>query len=350
MIRRRISDLGLAALLPAIATLATLIPAAQGSTTPEQVVQLGAALTPSLSMDSGFFPPDQLPLNHIPTSLNRAVTASLRLQLSGGHCSASMVSPDGYVITAGHCMESCLKQAGQFKVESSKNPNYSIKEPSLQAPVNLKCSGMSLPALGASNPQVVYIGRGFASFDDPKILEIPDAVFKRMLNAEDDFGVLKFDLKTQATCIPVSFKPLLPGDATWVVGFPGNNTRPDGFGSNGRSEYVSYGNVEKDLSKNDYYLRNHFTGKQMDRLESFYGKSNQVISTTDHFPGNSGSMTINSQGELVAVHVAGAVPDSTEASDRFIDASAIGTRFISIYAEMKTALGRAKMDQIFSCQ
>lgn len=299
-------------------------------------------------LEPGFYPPAALPPKNVPQQLMRAAQASVRIQMRMGSCSASIVSEDGYVLTAVHCIDRCLDHNGYVKISRSFSPEYSIHESTNQKPENLHCN-VNLVEHGLYNPKVVFIGRGFAEFDDREIMNIPEQDLEKMVRIEDDFAILKYETHSKLPCIPVSLEEVKTGEPVWAIGFPGRTSRPDGWESNGSNQYASYGSIYSDITSNQYYREQNFGPEMIARLQKFYGVSWQFVSNMDIYSGNSGSMAINSRGELVGVNVAGAVPDGSIVRDRYVDGTAISTRFTSLYEETRAALGQEEVSRIFSC-
>lgn len=259
------------------------------------------AATTETFVDEGYY--RELPAGNVPQNLARAEAASIKIESNSGHCSASFISPDGYVLTAAHCVRTCLKAAGKVMTYSGNGYGYNLYTDSTPD-VTCKGSGnMVIEEFEATQPKVVFTGNGYAEFDDSQAMKIPNTDWESMKNAQGDFAILKYTLKKAATCIPIDTKfEFAQGAPVWAVGYPGGNSRPSGYGSNGSDEYKSYGYIESDISKNQYYLENNFGLDLIARNNEFYSRGGQFISNMDIYPGNSGSMSINKDGSLIGVN------------------------------------------------
>jgi hypothetical protein len=175
-------------------------------------------------------------------------------------------------------------------------------------------------------------------------------VFRQMIQFQDDFAILKFQVTAHATCIRPSLKPLGPGEKIWAIGFPRSATRPYGHSSDGVSKYASYGEIYDGIEHNSFYRASSFDDAQIQRLNSFYGNASHFVSNMDSYPGLSGSMAINSSGELVGVNVAGAVPDLNIISSSYVDGMSVSLRMTSIFDELKNSISDSLLREMFECQ
>lgn len=313
--------------------------------------------SPSFALDEGFYPPSQLPKKNQPLNLDRAVSASYQLDMMMGSCSGSFISNDGYFLTASHCVELCAEDGNIVKQYTGKNPSYEFIEYTQRQPKNLTCEVFSLPELKYSKPKLVYVGKGYSGFNDPEIETIPADIVSKFKNDSGDYAILKFDVSGKMNCIPRAKNPVLrPGDKVWAVGYPGRNARKNGMGSDGKTEYISYGTVTSSMKENQYYQEAKFTPQRIELLNSIYdANGTQFFSDMDIYSGDSGSMAINASGELVGVNVAGAIPggdtDNPPAfEDRFLSGTAISVRLTSIESEIRAVAGDQAFEQMFNCQ
>lgn len=301
-----------------------------------------------VTAEGGFYSASQLPLK--PKNLDRALDASLYLEREGSWCSSAALSRNGYVLTNIHCILGCLSihDALMEAAQGTRIEGYRTIPERAQGRI---CTGIE--AEGMRNPKVVFVGQGFAEFDDRKVLEIPRELLREAKRTNEDFAILKFSPPRSSHqrpgCIPASRNALAVGDRIWVVGYPDRNLGRDGYHSNGVSEYVSYGSVSNSIRENAFFLKSRFSQRQIDLLEEFYSLPHQLISDADSFPGNSGSMMIDQNGELVGVLSAAAVPTSEAIQTQYVANSTVGVRISHIMRRITEELGAPMTEEIFSC-
>ncbi|HLE01315.1 MAG TPA: serine protease [Bdellovibrionota bacterium] len=301
--------------------------------------------------DEGFYNWTELKPENTPANADRLARASIFIT---PHCSGVVISPDGYVLTALHCVESCFSKLdgtldqGLAAVEQDDEPRpfYYIFSVQNQRPEKVVCSKLSSPGLGLSNPRLVATGRGYAYFDDSKAMQFSQSLFDRFVSTQDDFALLKFETELPLTCVKPASRPASTGDRIWAIGYPRATTRSNGHGSDGKSQLVSYGTVYDGLEHNTAYRS--LPPAVYARLREFNGTQN-IISGMDIFIGNSGSMAANESGELVGINVAGAVLELDEARRRYFDGSAVTLRIEHIQSELqRVAPGLGK--EAFGCR
>jgi len=301
--------------------------------------------------DAGYYQAEQLPKAHIPLELTRGLGATVRLSEDlDPHCTGALISTDGYVLTAGHCLSSCLLASGDATELSDSDLHYKIIRFDHQRP-NVTCPRIRILELQSSAPRVVYVGRGFSEFDDERLLDFPDPILKQMISLQDDFAILKFDFPNNPPpCIPMgkSLK-MHSGDPIWTIGFPSPTQRSNQRGSDGISKYISFGMIYPDLSKNQYYREAHFNPALLARAQSFYSNGNQILSNLDTVGGNSGSPVLNQNGELIGVTAAGAIGDPQEVASRYFDGTSVSVSLDSIRQELSQNLGKEQTSQLFRC-
>jgi hypothetical protein len=195
-----------------------------------------------------------------PAAFRRAYDAAVRLDVldgAGDHCSAVVVSGDGYVLTNLHCVKQCLEEAGflEKSAEQFSGANYSILHIRDQRPADLVCPSLYWQDRDGNphlNGRIEWLGRGNNTFLDPEVETISEPVFKKILENNDDFALLKFDLPEPAACVPLARGAAAPGDRVWNIGYPGFTMRYDGFDSTGYKKHISLGTVTGDVRSDSY--------------------------------------------------------------------------------------------------
>lgn len=291
-----------------------------------------------------------------PLNFDRAYAAALRLEVvngGGDHCSATSVSPDGYILTNLHCVTECLKENGfaPKDLEEITGDNYTILKTRIQAPKGLTCANLSWDDADGNphmNGKIVWLGRGNNTFSDENVDKIPADIFKDIIAHSDDFAVMKFELDKQVACVPVAAAAPQTGETAWNIGYPNFTMRYDGFDSTGYKKHISFGAVTGDIRSDSYLTTIITTEEQWKREEAAYDANSVLRSITDSMHGNSGSMTINKDGELLAIHYSATSPSALR-MEKDLGANALGLRADIIREELKAGLGAAAAGRIFSC-
>lgn len=269
---------------------------------------------------------------------------------SGDHCSAVSVSRDGYVLTNLHCLKNCLADAGK-PLEEITGEHYSIQKPRKQNPKGVVCDNLAWddsdgnPHLGG---RVVWLGRGSQTFSDADVDLIPEDAFRDVVAHQDDFAILKFDMPAQTTCVPLSAAPPRAGGTVWTLGYPNFSSRGDGYDSSGYKKHISFGTVTTNIRSDAYLAGLIKTETQWRRLESAYGQPHVLLSLVDSMHGSSGSMIINEEGELIAIHYSATSP-SADRMKTDLGANGLAIRADHIHAELSAGLGEAAARRIFDC-
>ena len=291
-----------------------------------------------------------------PLNFDRAYAAALRLEVvngGGDHCSATSVSSDGYILTNLHCVTDCLKENGfaDKGLEEITGDNYTLLKTKIQAPKGLTCANLAWDD-AAGNPhmngRIVWLGGGANTFVDEFVNKLPADVFNDILAHQDDFAVMKFDLKEPVACVPVAAAAPQAGETAWNIGYPNFTMRYDGFDSTGYKKHISFGAVTGDIRTDAYLTTIITTEDQWKREEAAYDATRILRSITDSMHGNSGSMTINGSGELLAIHYSATSPSALR-MEKDLGANALGLRADVIRQELRSALGEAAAGRIFSC-
>lgn len=305
----------------------------------------------STAAHARFYTRENLPKR--PRNFDRAYAAALRLEeMNSGedHCSAVSVSRDGYVLTNLHCLKNCLTDAGK-PLEEITGEHYSIQKPRKQNPKGVVCGNLAWDdseGNAHAGGRIVWLGRGSQTFSDEDVEAIPEASFRDVVAHHDDFAVLKFDLPGQTACVPASAAPPHAGGTVWSLGYPNFSSRGDGYDSSGYKKHISFGTITTDIRTDAYLSAKIKTDSQWRRLESAYGQPHILLSIVDSMHGSSGSMIVNEEGELLAIHYSATSP-SAERMKADLGANGLSVRVDHIRAELKAGLGDEAARKIFDC-
>jgi V8-like Glu-specific endopeptidase len=316
---------------------------------------------PTARFRSGGFPIPTSPSASNPkAAYDRAVQASIRLFDSGSECSGSVISPDGYVITALHCVQQCIsdqKLGAELEFPTFEGRIFSAIAKPL---ANNRCEGAQITVEDGSQNSKTYqairlvaLGRGFTEFNDLKVMSASSAEVKKIAESDLDYVVLKIeDLnRDRLGCIPTAKKADAVGSRVWSIGFPGANSgRAGGLSSDGRSELVSYGRRLQDVSQNEFFRASNLTPEHRARLMAMYLSPGLLVSNMDIYSGESGSMVLNSQGQLQGVTTSVALPgEGNTNADKYIQGSGLAIDIQAIRQDLRAKHGSALEKQIFNC-
>ena len=244
--------------------------------------------------DEGYYFPSNLSQDHTPQKLPNAIRASVRIVNGHGNCSAALISSDGYVLTAGHCIKECMIKNGFAEWTQNSNPYYEIFRVTAQSPMKNPCT-LAISELGVQDPDIILVGKGFTAFDDAHVSQYSPEQIDEFVRNQDDFAILKYSLLKNVPCVSPRWTEVLKGEAVWAVGYPGKNIRAEGLGSNGQSEYISFGKITQGSSESAWVKSRNMSAAEIARLDAYYDKPSQFRSDMDTYPGSSGSMTIDQE-------------------------------------------------------
>lgn len=330
----------------------------------------------SLVARGGFYQEADVPIG--PAHLNRAIRATVRLG-KGSTCSAVILSKDGYVATAAHCIDDCIlttynskpdlklswiRKASldspmeelSHKTDMPPRPTiFEVLEFHERVPAQLKCSEYvqttwTLWDYDLQNPEIVWLGRGVLTDDEKSLIHVSDAEFDRIKDINQDIAILKYHRKGGAgevPCIPVAKVNAPKDSATWAIGFP---VRGPGHVYDGYHKLVSLGRV-RDSIEVDPVLKGYagdMSAQDADVMwkqqKALWNRDSLFLTSLDAAHGNSGGSIVNEKGELVAILTdimrSDAVPNG---------GTTIGASVPYVRGEVVKALGEAKAGEIFNC-
>lgn len=213
-----------------------------------------------------------------------ALSASVSFRLNNkAHCSGAYVSDAGHILTASHCLESCVfDKAGKRKQTG----------PEIQCDFTVNGQNKTVRVLLMASCSVKALYKLDERLQDPSCLGQPDVAVVQPLEPEANFS-----------CLGTS-PNLKPGDRLLAFGYP-QKTRRGKYDSDGESLFLSAGRALAStpgctVARDSYEGWRPGDRKQLDSKLLQLGKD-FVQSTLDAVPGSSGSPVINEEGELVGV-------------------------------------------------
>jgi hypothetical protein len=231
----------------------------------------------------------------------KVVATTLVLDEPDSYCTASPVTPDGYMITALHCVRTCLtaNSAG----ETGNNLYVGLQDlfvSTRSQATNVLCKDLSFPALGVRGVTVVATGPAISQFDATFLsafgslyLELKAHGFASRSN---DYAILKINTPRALTCLPLSAVTVPAETAIWALGYPvpadPSKQKPILSASAGRI-YSSA------LESRAYAAATALIDKSY--IQSVYSEEGVLYSSASTQFGQSGGPVISADGTLVGV-------------------------------------------------
>lgn len=224
---------------------------------------------------------------------------TLVLNAPASWCTVSPITPDGYLLTALHCVRDCLIKAGA--AEEGAVPNFGLQDLFLvknPTRVNVVCADQSVPALGAKSVTVVATGRALSSFSAEffgSFSGLHQELQERGLSSRgNDFALLKIDTKKPLPCLSLQLSPMVAGSKIFGIGFPKPQQQTQSL-----TLQASPGLRYASASQSQFYQ----ASPQSERayVESLYNDTAVIYSNAVSQFGQSGGPVVNEAGELVGV-------------------------------------------------
>ncbi len=306
----------------------------------------------------GFYKGEEVPI--APKNLARALSASVRIGEEGATCSAVIISNDGYVATATHCIDRCLKatwayQPHIYAKRRTKPGVYDGLEIEEQVPTRLSCPlsitlDYNIPEFTLIRPKIIWMGRGTLMNNEKNLPQIPEKEFQQIAGLTEDITVLKYEFsgkETSLPCVPAVRSRPLKNAPVWAIGFP---VRGPGFLYNGYKEFVSLGKVRESITEDpvlqqyERELAPEVKARFWDYQKALWNKEGVLLTTLEAAHGNSGGMVINEQGELAAI-----LFSITKSSDSYNGGTVTGVSIPYAQTQLRKWLGDEKTAEIFRC-
>lgn len=248
------------------------------------------------------------PVKNLSIEHQRAAISSVQINIDSddgiSHCTGTFISKTGLLLTARHCIQSCIIPM----LSTLEEPfNVMATYPDENFFKGKKCR-VQVRGFEYEDAEIVTVGgKGFVDETDikGKLFEIylakTNPIFYRRMSAEGyffagDFAVLKFDKSRVKTCSPFSIEKKI--EQVTVFSYPRPTERPDGMNSNGKDQFISRGMTKKS------YL-NECSGKLSDEDRSSFNLTNSsddlIFFTADFVSGSSGAAIFNKHGQIVGL-------------------------------------------------
>lgn len=237
-------------------------------------------------------------------AVSRSLSKVLRISAIGtekdSYCSASLVSKNGHILLASHCLDSCrYRWDAERPDKTNANSLFEFipKSSRSEKVCSMQVNGVKVEVqVIAMNP--CPIENMYADFMEKK------PVRKECLESNDTAIVqVPRDLIPATQCVEISWdKPPLNAPVT-ALGFPIRTQRKmsDAGDSNGVNSFGSFGKI---VRQNHCNLDNSNVRQKMDSKIIDWRNAlgeNVIQSTADIVQGSSGGPLVNDKGQIIAV-------------------------------------------------
>ncbi len=293
-----------------------------------------------------FYTEQTLPNNATPGRLHQAALAAYRLP----GCSAFAVSSDGYIVTALHCvLDACFNQSKTENILpfTDISVSFPVGRPGTASiPGDGRCLSPFVTLASQEQqfasddpPVLVSYGGSYNDFDDHEFLNsnFTSSIAKQISENFHDWVVLKYNVSKPLNCVKIAHIKPKVNDRVWSLAYHSRS-----YFDNQLS--ISYGNISDSVKDNEFFKELNFTNREYDLAQTAYLSSgNTFLSSLDVVPGNSGSMVIDQDGEVVGLNI----QIANEAPDQ-------GTRYIpyvAITQDIEEVVNNTpNASKIFNCE
>lgn len=306
------------------------------------------ALLILLAAASSSFAQTNLPASGLSATLQaKAIATTFILDQADSYCSVSPISKDGYMLTALHCVRSCL-EAAKFS-ETGSNQFVGLQELFVSThskAVNTFCKDIGIPALGVKGVTVVETGSALSQFDEQFVStfstlyqELKSHGFDRRAN---DFAILKMNPPRPLVCWPLSSTTAPAGTGIWALGYP----LPADIKKQKPVLLASAGHVYASATESlAYASTTALIAKTY--LTALYSEGGVLYSNASNQFGQSGGPVIAADGTVVGVtsgFTTTTLKDNTDVHELVASTSA------SILSAMTPALAATLMQKSAACR
>lgn len=260
-------------------------------------------------------------------------------------CSGTVVSPDGYILTALHCVLTC-NIASSFKVPVNL-PSGLVYEgagyiPDLSKNCNFKDLGLADVIAWGTNRfidsnEILQIGR--SNLDDAKKL-IQEGYTAPA--GRGDFAILKLKERKNMACAKTTRRSPKSGEKVWSYSFP-KIDRPELKSKDGEA-YFSDGIVTSSVLESSRLKKLPANDPSLKFYSSFFDDSNIFWSNMDSEGGMSGAAVFSEDDRVLGIYVSSLKP-----RNEYAEGVTKGITILSIIENLEGQLGPEKVNQIFNC-
>jgi hypothetical protein len=306
------------------------------------------ALLILLAAASSSFAQSTLPASGLSAALQAKATATtFILDQADSYCTVSPISNDGYLITALHCVRSCLEAAKLSETGSDSFVGLQELFVSTHSKaVNTFCKDINIPALGIQGVTVLETGSALSQFDAQFVSTFPN-LYKELKNRgfdrrANDYAILKVNPVRTLACWPLS-KAAAPAAANiWALGYP----LPADISKQKPVLKASAGRVYASALESRAYASAESPDEQA-YLTALYSEAGVLYSNASNQFGQSGGPVIAADGSVVGV-VSGFTTVTLKDNSEIHELVASSTE--SILKEITPALAATLLKKSAACR
>ena len=229
----------------------------------------------------------------------KAKLATFILDNKVSYCTVEAITPDGYALTALHCLRDCLVQSGQ--AETASNAYIGLQD--LLVVKNPQSPGavcdQAIAALGTRNVSVIATGTGLSSYDSSLMFTFNGLANElKSIGLESratDFALIKIPVTKPVACVPLSAQKLSHAQSITAIGYPmplDPKTAP--------SLTLAQGSVYGSAAESRYYQARD-SAREKAWADRLYSADGVIYSNANTALGFSGGPIVAADGSLVGV-------------------------------------------------
>lgn len=302
---------------------------------------------------AGFYSPENLPEDSSLQGISNLQTSHHRVWVGGQRCSGFFVSEAGFFVTNLHCIDVCLFREGKIKNQGQVGLQLDINKRIGLGQSNIVCPEISIPKLELNGAKIVFVGSGFANFDDFQVQKFtPETLTNLKEIFYGDFAILKFEVssltKNQFSCVNVSQKASPEKEKVWLAAFPGLVYRPGDHGSDGQSFYLSPGKLGINIEQNEFFNL-YAPVDPVFWLNQGLWASQFLIADVDSAFGSSGGSWVNASGEVIGLNAGIAGPNQRQNSERYYSYTSMALPMLEVQRMISDEIGLVELKKYFNC-
>lgn len=244
-------------------------------------------------------------LKNISESQIQLQAAVKKLESSNGSCTATTISSQGHMLSARHCLRTCLIRSKVFVEELVQGGATNYFK---MAPENLEKSECSVTIdqqdvkikIEATSPGMIL------SMNVNSMKTLESKLYKELVEEgytdKGDYVIFKVKgLTEEQACVPISTRPVKPGDMQESLGYPAQTNRPDGFNSDGEQLYYSKGYVLSSIAENSCVQETTFSEYNSKKLLETFDHPKNFMTTLDAIYGSSGTAVMGPDNGVAGI-------------------------------------------------
>lgn len=317
------------------------------------IIYLVLGFTDSSYSKEGFYTQNDLSNQ---TKIVQATKAVHKLEELSNSCSGAFISSEGHFLTAIHCIKFCLDSEKLADFETGSFPKYKITRIK-ENTIGKICPFIKIKSLNLEGAQIAAIGSGYSLFDEAFFPYYDEMVLNNFSKYFEDFVVLKFNITKPVSCLNLSEAEPLNNDILYSIGYPGQNTRSNGKGSNGNQQYITIGQKTNSINESTVVQNLKLLASEPINKEQFADllakqllQSGILLLDNDNFPGMSGGPILNNKGHLVGVDFANMGVSSTINQSQYFKFSTLGVSISRIRNSIELSNSSAYFNKLFKCE